>query len=170
MFVAVRLTLVHALNGSHTHPPMPPDDDTTKDLQAYHALLELWRQENPIKTNKLQVLLAVNGFLLCVVPLNGGFVSVNWPLCLGGAVLSLVWTLSLGRTSLFQKVWQIKLQSLAAKYPDDPRFRVADPDEAIGQAPGWLRLVGGVSSKYYLLGAPIVFFLGWTAALLYVLV
>ena len=148
---------------------MPSDDESTQDLQAYHALLDLWRQENPIKTIKLQFLLAVNGFLLGVVQLNGGFVLANWPLCLGGAVLSLVWTLSLGRTSLFQKVWQIQLRDLAAKYPDDPRFQVAVRDEAIEQAPGWLRLLGGVSSKYYLLGAPVVFFLGWAATLFYVL-
>ena len=34
------------------------------DYEAYKHLLDLWKSENPIKTNKLQVLLAINGLLV----------------------------------------------------------------------------------------------------------
>ena len=148
---------------------MDDTPETARDLAAYTALVDLWKQENPIKTTKLQVLLTVNGGLLTVVELSGGLGSKNVPLYLAGAVLSLVWTLSIGRTALFQKVWQIKMTAIASKYPNDPRFQAANPDDAIHLAPRWLRAIGGVSSKYYLLGAPILCFFGWSAVALFTL-
>lgn len=121
-------------------------------------------------TTKLQVLLTVNGGLLTVVQLNGGFGPRNVPLYLAGAVLSLIWTLSIGRTALFQKVWQIKMTAIASRHPSDPRFQTANPADAIHLAPVWLRAVGSVSSKYYLLGAPILFFVAWSAVALFTFV
>jgi len=38
-----------------------------KDYESYKQLLDLWAKENPIKTNKLQVLLVVNGLLLSAI-------------------------------------------------------------------------------------------------------
>jgi len=138
-----------------------------KDYETYKQLLSLWASENPIKTNKLQVLLVVNGLLLSALSIDGGFSSRSWPIFLGGAVFSLVWVLSIGRTSLFQKVWQIKIEEIAGKYPEDGRFHILRETEALKKAPRFLRSVGGVSSKYYLVGTPIVFGIGWFFAFLY---
>jgi len=128
--------------------------------------LDLWAKENPIKTNKLQVLLVVNSLLLTGVNVSGGFLARNWPLYLGGAVFSLVWVLSIGRTSLFQDVWEVKIRHLAQKYPSDSRFQVHNYKKDILKASPFLRFVGWVPSKYYLIGAPFVFFLTWLVVLL----
>jgi hypothetical protein len=141
-----------------------------QEYTAYKSYVDLWAAENPIKTNKLQVLLVVNGLLVSALQLGHGFTAGNWPIFLAGSVLSGIWILSIGRTSLFQKAWQIKAQELARKHPGDPRFQLLDTDAAEAAAPGWLRLLGAVSSKYYLLGAPVFFSLVWAAGLVYVLV
>lgn len=138
-----------------------------KDFETYKQLLTLWVSENPIKTNKLQVLLVVNGLLLSAVDVGGGFSMRSWPVYLGGAVFSLVWVLSIGRTSLFQKVWQIKIEELARCYPEDGRFQILEEKTTLKKAPRFLRSVGGVSSKYYLVGTPIVFGIGWLCVFLY---
>ncbi|NIR48356.1 hypothetical protein GWO43_07800 [candidate division KSB1 bacterium] len=142
------------------------EPDTEKDHQVYCQLLELWAKENPIKTNKLQMLLLVNALFLIGVSFNGGFTKTNWPLYLAGAMMSGIWILSIGRTALFQKVWQRKIAALAERYPEDPRFHVLDSDEVIKTAPALLRVLGGVSSKSYLLGAPILFCVIWLVLLL----
>ena len=139
------------------------------DYIAYKAYVDLWSAENPIKTNKLQVLLVVNGLLVSALQLGDGFTVANWPLFLAGSVLSGIWILSIGRTSLFQKAWQTKAQQLAKKYPADPRFQLLDTAAAEATAPGWLRFLGAISSKYYLLGAPVFFSLIWAAGLVYVI-
>jgi hypothetical protein len=140
-----------------------------KDYQAYKTYVQLWKDENPIKTNKLQVLLIVNGLLVSALQVAGGFSAENWFLFLAGAVFSFIWVLSIGRTSLFQKIWQFKAREISDRYPEDQRFSILDTAEAMKEAPAWLRILGGVSSKYYLLGAPVLFFLLWIAALIYVL-
>ena len=139
-------------------------DPVERDYQTYRCLLDLWSDENPIKTTKLQFLLVVNAGLLLGAQLGGGMARANLPLFLAGAVLCLVWTLSIGRTVLSQKAWQRKLVALADNHPDDPRFQILDTREAERQAPGWLRVLGGVSSKYYLLAAPVAFGLAWMVA------
>lgn len=137
------------------------------DHEIYKQLVELWARENPIKTSKLQALLVVNGLLLSAVTIGGGFQAKSWPLYAGGTLFSLVWVLSIGRTSLFQEVWQRKIAQLQGKHPGDERFRVLDAGEPMREAPGFLRLLGGVPSKYYLLGAPLALCLVWLGALLY---
>ncbi len=139
------------------------------DYIAYKAYVDLWAAENPIKTNKLQVLLVVNGLLVSALQIGGGFTVANWPIFLAGSLLSAIWILSIGRTSLFQKAWQIKARELARKYPGDPRFQLLDTDAAELAAPGWLRFLGAVPSKYYLLGAPVFFSLVWAAGLIYII-
>lgn len=148
---------------------MTEDEQTKSDVEAFSMLLDLWKGENPIKTTKLQMLLAVNGILLSVVQLNGGFISTNLPLLFAGFVLCLVWTLSIGRTCLFQRAWKIKMLKLANQHIGDPRFEILDTEEAKREAPLWLRTFGGVSSKYYLLASPFVFAIGWLLATIYVL-
>jgi hypothetical protein len=145
---------------------MPAQDEVDKDLDAYGRLVELWAQENPIKTNKLQVLLAVNGLLVTGIQISGGFFAKNWAFYIAGAVFSAIWTFSIGRTVLFQKVWQRKIGAIMKKHPGDPRFSVLDTDadeKAIG---GVARMFGNVSSKYYLLWSPAIFTLTWLVALI----
>ena len=148
---------------------MPDDEKTRKDYEAFSRLVDLWSKENPIKTTKLQVLLAVNGLLLSAVQLNDGFVEKNLPLFFGGALFSLIWTLSIGRTALFQKIWRKKLESIAANYPEDARFKVFENEGAKRQIPLWLRILGGVSSKYYLLCAPFILCIIWLIVGIYIL-
>jgi len=143
------------------------ETELQQDCEAYRQLLDLWVKENAIKTSKLQMLLAVNGLLLAVVSLNGGFVAMNWPIYLGGAILSLVWTLSVGRTCLFQKIWQTKIKALATKYPQDSRFQVHVTRDAVQSVSRFLQVLGGVPSRYYLIGTPALFGLGWLSLLIY---
>lgn len=148
---------------------MTPEE---KDYEAYKAYLSLWVSENPIKTNKLQVLLVVNGLLVSAMQVAGGFVPENWFMFLAGAIFSFIWILSIGRTSLFQQIWQMKAQEIASRpeYKADPRFQILNTDETEEKTPSLLKSLGCVSSKYYLLGAPILFSAAWLAALAYVLV
>ena len=139
------------------------------DYIAYKAYVDLWSAENPIKTNKLQVLLVVNGLLVSALQLGGGFTLANWPIFVAGSVLSGIWILSIGRTSLFQKAWQTKALAFAKKYPGDARFQLLDTAAAEAAAPAWLRFLGAVSSKYYLLGAPVFFSFIWAAGLVYII-
>lgn len=132
-----------------------------QDLECFHALLTLWQAENPIKTIKLQFLLATNAILLCTLHLGGGLAMDNTLLGIGGFALNLVWTLSIGRTSLFQKAWKNKLDDLARLHSNDARFQILNIKQAETQAATWLRLCGSVSSKYYLLGAPVTLSLIW---------
>ena len=145
---------------------MSDSEEVQRDLDAYGRLVDLWAQENPIKTNKLQVLLAVNGLLVTGLQINGGFVRHNWTFYVAGAVFSAIWTFSIGRTVLFQKIWQRKIEAIMARHTGDQRFAVLDTDadeKAIG---GVARVFGSVSSKYYLLWSPAAFTVVWLVALL----
>ena len=144
-------------------------DQSEKDYIAYRAYVDLWAAENPIKTNKLQVLLIVNGLLVFALRVGGGFHSANWPIFVAGSVFSAIWIMSIGRTSLFQKAWQAKARELSKRYREDPRFQLLDTHAAESAAPCWLRLLGAVPSKYYLSGAPVILSLAWTIGLIYII-
>jgi hypothetical protein len=149
---------------------MGPDADRgEKDYASYRLLVDLWARENPIKTAKLLVLLATNALLIAAVSAAGGLVPQNWPLCLAGAAFSLVWALSLGRTALFQEQWRLKIREISARYPEDARFQVLEAAGEREEAPLILRMMGGVPSVYYLLGAPVLLCLAWCGTLLYLL-
>ena len=148
---------------------MADTEETAREWQAYKLLLDLWMQENPIKTTKLQVLLAVNGGLLSVVQFTGGFSDKNWSIFAFGAVLSGIWLLSIGRTTLCQQHWKHKLEALAKKHASDPRFTILVVESVQSKSSRFMRAVGGVSSKIYLLGAPIFLSLAWLTILFYAL-
>ncbi len=137
-----------------------------RDFETYRLLLDLWAQENPTKTNKLQVLLAVNAILVSAASVSDGVGRSDWPIFVAGLVFSLIWTFSIGRTSLYQSLWQAKLRELGKRYPDDPRFRVIETTGYRHAAPGLLRFFGGVSSKWYLMFSPFGFALTWLVILL----
>ena len=149
-------------------PHVDPEEDAQKHYETYKALLSLWAGENPIKTNKLQVLLAVNALLVSAISISGGFTADKWYLYVAGAVFSLIWTFSIGRTSLFQAVWQMRLNELHDLHPDDPRFSLLRTDEYRRQSRWMLRAFGGIPSKWYLLLAPFGLALAWLAILLFV--
>lgn len=149
---------------------MADTEETAREWEACKRLLDLWMQENPIKTTKLQVLLAVNAGLLAVVQLSGkGFSQENWSIFVLGAVLSGIWLLSIGRTTLYQQLWKRKLEALSKKHAGDPRFTVLVVESVQSKPSRLIRAVGGVPSRYYLLGAPIFLSLAWLAILLYAL-
>ncbi|HLP46599.1 MAG TPA: hypothetical protein VK469_11655 [Candidatus Kapabacteria bacterium] len=145
--------------------------DEEKDYETFKTYIDLWKSENPIKTNKLQVLLLVNALLVSTAHFAGGFKPGNWFLFLAGFIFSFIWLLSLGRTSLLQKVWQVKAIKIASKkeYTGDPRFTILNTTAAEKETPVWLRALGGMPSKYYLLGAPLLFSIFWLGAFIYVL-
>ncbi len=141
-------------------------DPIEQDLKSYNTLLDLWQAENPIKTIKLQFLLATNGGLVGFFSMDGSDMLL---LSIAGVVLNSIWTLSIGRTSLFQKAWKNKLDEITLRHPHDTRFQILDIKNAGASAPGWLRILGGVSSKYYLLGAPVGLSIGWLIISLHLL-
>ena len=128
-----------------------------QDLQTYTTLLTLWQSENPIKTIKLQFLLATNAVLIGFYTLSDQQILLTT----SGVILNFIWTLSIGRTSLFQKAWKNKLDEITQRHSDDARFQILDIANAEASAPSWLKILGGVSSKYYLIGAPLGLMLAW---------
>ncbi len=144
-------------------------DQSEKDYIAYKAYVDLWAAENQIKTNKLQVLLLVNGLLVAALEVAGGFNIADWPLFAAGSVFCAIWVMSIGRTSLFQKVWLAKATELSNAHAEDQRFQLLDTDAAKLRAPRWLRFLGAAPSRFYLLGAPVVFSLAWSGGLVYII-
>lgn len=144
-----------------------PDEQAEWDYQTYKTLLDLWSKENPIKTTKLQVLLAVNGLLVSAVNISGGISSERWYVYLAGAIFCLIWTFSIGRTVLFQDIWQIKLEELRERYPGDSRFSILETDQQKKNARPMIRIFGAISSKWYLLFSPFVFAIAWLVILFY---
>jgi hypothetical protein len=140
-------------------------DDIERDYTNYKVLLELWSKENPIKTTKLQVLLAVNGLLASAVNISGGITAGRWYVYLAASIFCLIWTFSIGRTVLFQDVWQCKLQELHDRHPKDPRFAILQTKDYQKQVSRLSRVFGAVPSKWYLLFSPFVFALAWLAVL-----
>jgi len=124
----------------------------------YRLLFELWRSENPIKTSKLQMLMATNSILASAFFLAG---QIPW-IPLVGFVFSTVWTFSIGRTVAFQHHWFAQMESVRKEYPDNELFHIHKADV---RAPFW----GSVSSRYYLIGTPIVTALAWLVVFLYTL-
>jgi hypothetical protein len=129
------------------------------------VLLDLWSKENPIKTTKLQVLLAVNGLMASAVNLSGGVSGAKWYIYLAAAVFCFIWMFSIGRTVLFQDLWQRKLQELQERYPKDSRFAILQTKEYQAHVSPLARAFGAVPSKWYLLFSPLVFALSWLAVL-----
>lgn len=144
-----------------------PLDPVEKDYETYKSLLAMWSNENPIKTNKLQVLLAVNAILVSAIQISGGICRDRWYVYLAGAVFCAIWTFSIGRTSLFQDIWQIKIKDLRDRYPNDPRFSVLNTGAEKTRVSPMLRAFGCVSSKWYLLFSPLIFAIIWLLVLAY---
>lgn len=138
---------------------------TEQDFETYKLLLNLWQSENPIKTTKLQVLLAVNALLVSAVSLSGGFDGDLWYLYAAGMIFSLIWTFSIGRTSLFQDVWQARLRELQKRHPGDPRFSILDNERYRRQTRWMMRAFGAIPSRWYLLFSPFVFAIAWLVIL-----
>jgi len=84
-------------------------------------------------------------------------------------VLSFIWLFSIGRTVLFQNVWKLRMEALAGRHPGDGRFEVLSSKVDLSRLPIWVRLAGAVSSKVYLVGAPILFAAAWSAVLIFTL-
>jgi hypothetical protein len=147
----------------------PEPDWADGEYASYRLLIGLWAGENSVKTLKLQVLLAVNAILVSALCISGGLTRGNWPLAMAGAGLSLAWVVSLGRTALFQEVWGLKIREIADRYPGDARYRPLDLSGYLEKVPFFVRMTGGIPSKYYLIGAPVLSCLAWCVALLYLL-
>jgi hypothetical protein len=56
---------------THGTGPVQPLDLAARDYEIYRIAMDLWSRENPIKTNKLQVLLVVNGLLVSAITCPG---------------------------------------------------------------------------------------------------
>jgi len=137
-----------------------------RDYETYKSLLQLWQSENPIKTTKLQVLLAVNALLVSAVSVSGGLRRDLWYVYVTGMVFSLIWTVSIGRTSLFQDLWQARLRELQERYPHDSRFSLLDNESYQRHARPLVRFFGAVPSRWYLLLSPLACAAAWLVILL----
>jgi len=127
-------------------------------VEKYKLLLELWMSENPVKTSKLEVLIATNSILVSAFFLANHTVWI----ALAGFFFSAIWILSIGRTLSFQQHWRSQMESLRKEYSDNAMFQI----HSVEIRPSvW----GRVPSKYYLLGAPIALSVAWLAVVLYLL-
>ena len=142
------------------------DQQTEIDYETYRCLLELWSRENPIKTTKLQVLLAVNAVLVAAVNIAGGIAASRWYVFAAGALFSAIWVFSIGRTSLFQDIWQVKLADLRTRHPNDLRFSILETEQARQRTRPMVQMFGAISSKWYLLFAPLGLALAWLSGLI----
>lgn len=127
-------------------------------IEKYKLLLDLWKSENPIKTNKLQMLMATNSILLSAFFLT----EHTFGIALVGFVFSLVWVLSIGRTVSYQHHWYSQMEDLRKKYTGNTMFQIHSVEV---KPPVW----GRVSSRYYLLGTPFSTAISWLAVMLYIL-
>lgn len=134
------------------------DKEEQLAIEKYKLLYDLWKSENPIKTNKLQMLMATNSILVSVFFLTEHIFGIAFV----GFFFSLVWVLSIGRTVSYQQHWRSQMEDLRQKYSDNPMFQIHSGK--IKHAP-W----GRVSSRYYLLGTPIATAIAWLAAMLYII-
>lgn len=141
------------------------EEQSDHDYETYKQLLQLWQSENPIKTIKLQVLLAVNALLVAAVSVSGGFSGDRWYVYVAGMIFNLIWTFSIGRTSLFQDVWQARLLELQRRYPGDARFSLLDNARYRRQTRRMVRAFGAVPSRWYLLLSPLAFAIAWLVVL-----
>jgi hypothetical protein len=132
-----------------------------QDFDTYKMLVDLWSKENPIKTAKLQVLLAVNAILVSALNFSGGLKPQNWHIYIAGGIFNLVWTFSIGRTCLFQDVWQMKAEKYRERFPNDPRFSLLETSAEQKAARPTMRRFGCVPSRFYLLYTPFAFTLIW---------
>ncbi|SRR6266567_6787682 len=121
------------------------------DYETYKSLLDLWAKENPIQDHEAA------GSPRALLVSAGGIHPEQWYVYLAGAVFSFIWMFSIGRTALFQDVWQIKIAEVQRRHPDDPRFAILDTAAAQQRARPLLRALGAISSKGYLLFSPLVF-------------
>ena len=142
--------------------------DADRAFEQYKILIDLWARENPIKTTKLQVLLAVNALLVSVVALKPGPLVTRhmWLVYVVGMGVSLVWTFSIGRTALFQEIWQVKLNALARAFPNDPRFSILTNKVERTETSRLFRVFGAIPSHWYLLFTPPAFAAVWAVVLL----
>ncbi len=150
-----------------TQQTCEPEIEVERAYQRYCHLLELWSRENAIKTQKLQYFLLTTALLIigyALTPDKPAGQAGQPLICLVGAALSLIWTLSLGRTMRFQKKWQALLAELSAEYSADERFQILKKAPSQTKLPLIVRLAGSVSSKYYLIGAPLGGIVFWVWA------
>jgi hypothetical protein len=129
-------------------------------IEKYKLLFELWMSENPIKTTKLQTLMATNSILASV------FFLVGQPFCFWIAWVCLffskVWVLSNGRAVSFQHHWRSQMEDLRKEHSQNAVLQIHSVEI---KPPIW----GRVPSKYYLLGTPIATAITWLAVIVYLL-
>jgi hypothetical protein len=135
------------------------DRDEQLAIETYKLLNNLWMCENPVKTSKLQMLMATNSILVSAFFLAGQTVWI----AVVGFLFSIVWTMSIGRTTSFQRHWQLQMDDIRKKYENNPIFEIHSVKI---RPPIWGRL----SSRYYLLGTPIFISLAWLLVVLYILI
>jgi hypothetical protein len=135
-----------------------PNSEEQLALEKYRLLVELWMSENPVKTNKLQMLMATNSLLVSAYFLAEPTVWI----ALVGFVFSLVWVFSIGSTLTYQRHWKSQMEQIRAQYPDITVFQIHS--EKV-ETPAW----GGISSRYYTLGTPIATAAGWLSVMAYIL-
>lgn len=128
-------------------------------IEKYKLLFDLWMAENPVKTNKLQMLMATNSILASAFFLAGNSIWI----ALVGFFFSLVWVLSIGRTVAYQRHWKVQMEEVRAKHSANPLFQI----HSVKPRPS---IWGRIPSRYYLLGTPIVTALAWLAVILYSLI
>ncbi len=153
-----------------TSPSQNTTESTERDYQRYCHLLELWSRENSIKTQKLQYFLLTNALLIVGIALTSiesqeslhdAVIPVTSLIPIVGTALSLIWTLSLGRTILFQKRWGALMRELSEQYQRDSRFQILSAKPRTTNLSILVKITGAVSSKYYLIGGPLAGIAFW---------
>lgn len=131
---------------------------TSKDYLSIY--IELWKSENPIKTNKLLMYFVVTSILVVALDIKS---PIGWLVPALGAGFSFIWLFCIGRTVAYQDFWQRKImQCLREEQSDGASQYVLFPTtEEKAEMPFYGKLPG----RYALLWPPIIGCIIWFAIL-----
>jgi len=94
--------------------------------------IDLWKAENPIKSNKLMVYLVAQPMLALGITTQQKFGLVCYFFATLGILFSIWWFFCIGRTLYYQKLWKTKIVQLGGEdfFPTEEEkkkcFRVFD--------------------------------------------
>lgn len=112
--------------------------------------LELWTNENEVKTNKLNYFLLVQSILISIFSLNTT-IGLQLVASVAGIIVSLILFFSIGRTIAFQQIWKHIIKEILKENKELNIHQLLDVFDENVKFP----LYGIIPSKYLALFPPV---------------
>ena len=129
--------------------------DNDKKIQIY---VDLWKAENPIKTNKLMVYLIAQPLLALGVSMGDKYGPAAYFFPVLGILFSGWWFFCIGRTIGHQKLWKMRVEEFGGE-----EFLLSE-EEKKKHIPWY----GGMSSSIVCLGPVVAGVVIWLIVLVYI--